>query len=196
MKKTLLLILALACMLTMISCGDEALDAFAAAGASAAPSKITMTTSLKSADITLSSSAVTTFADNGSFTLVYTADKLNLSGEGDDLVTTVETTVTCDENGNYSDGGSLAASGAATTGHKLAFKPKLMTYTVSPDGDILSATVKAENTEAVFGINYGTDVTLVATKNDGKITSFTLNYTVEAGDVEIKCNYEYPAAAE
>ncbi len=196
MKKILLLVLALACMLSMISCGDDALDAFATAGAAQAPATIVVQTKMTTVQGDLLSAATTTFAEDGSFTLNYWMEKFNAisATEEGEVKSKIETTVTCDKDGKYSDGGTLAATSTATTGHKLVFNPKLMTYTVSADGNVLSATVSADNTEAVFGVAYGADVVLVVTKNADRIISFTLNYTVEAGTVEVKCNYTYPAA--
>ncbi len=192
MKKILVLALALVLAFSMFSCGgDDTLKAFTKAVNATDPEVIDVDTKFSTSYGDLLSNAKTTFAEDGSFTLVYSYEQFNTSavGDSDEVKVKLEKTVTCDKDGNYSDGGDLAATSTATTGHKLKLSKKKVDYKVSADGNVLTATIKAKNTESVLGVEIDADVILVLTKNADKIVSFTMNYELELGKVEVICNY-------
>jgi hypothetical protein len=134
----------------------------------------------------LTSEYTTTYAADGSFVINSKVEKFNLDiNSGDEKVVT-EAEITCDANGEYSDGGSFVGSNPAATGVKVDLE-KLAVYTI--EGDLLSATVAKADTKAVFGVAYEGDVTLVVTKNNGKIVAVALTYTAQDNVVKIVCEY-------
>lgn len=191
MKKILTIILALTCAFAMFSCGDEtvSLDGFKKAVDNTAPAVVNVSTEVESALGTLASSFKTTYAADGSFVIDYSYEQFNTSTSGNagDVKSTVTGQVTCDKDGNYSDGGALTGTTAVATGAKIAFDSKKMeNVKVSEDGNVLSATVKAANTKAVLGIEFASDVTLVVTKASDKIVS----YSIEYDKTTITCSYQ------
>lgn len=193
MKKILIVLLALTCAFAMFSCGGGAsVKDFSDAIDATNPTVVSVEVTSDTAYGPLSASFVTAFAEDGSFTIDGTYEKFNTSTEGDadDVTTSVPVKITCDKNGSYSDGGVFAGSNPAATGEKLALGKKVKDANISEDGNVLTATVKAENTKAVFGIEYATDVSLVITKNDGKIISYTMEYATEHGYDKIICSYQ------
>ena len=194
MKKILIFILAIASALTMFACKkeDDGLNAFKTAVAATDPAVIEVDTKMMTAAGELASKATTTYNEDGSFTLVYWYEQFNTSANGasDELKTRIEKTVTCDKDGKYSDGGDLAGTSTATTGHKLNLGAKKLQPTISEDGKVLTVTVGAANTKAVLGVEYAQDVVLVITINDGKVISYTMSYTNEFGAVSVVCTYK------
>ncbi len=190
MKKLLALILAVVCVFSLFSCGNDALDNFAKAMNNTDPVIVKLTVKAATAYGDLTNSYVTTYNEDGSFKVEYTAEKFAAIDEGDADAKLVESgTVTCDKDGNYSDGGELSGKLEATSGSKLSLKAKKMDETVSPDGNVLTAKVEAKNTKAVFGVEFASDVTLVMTKSSDKIVSYTMTYALEAGEVIVTCEY-------
>ena len=192
MKKLLIVLLALTCAFTMFSCGKYAfLDDFEEAIANTNPTAIEVQMTSDTALGTLAASFKTTYAEDGSFVIEGSYEKFNASTEGneDDVKTVIPVKITCDKDGKYSDGGAFSGANPAATGVKLVLNKK-MGAKVSEDGNVLTATVKAGRTEDIFGIAYATDVTLVITKNDGKIISYTMEYATDYGYDRIICNYQ------
>lgn len=188
MKKILIVMLALTCAFAMFSCGDKSvsLDGFKKASNNTAPAVVNVSVEVESDLGALASNFKTTYAADGSFVIDYSYEQFNTSTSGDGKSTFVGQ-VTCDKDGNYSDGGALTGTTAVATGAKFAFNSKKMeNVTVSKDGNVLSATVKAANTKAVLGIEIATDVTLVVTKAADKIVS----YSMEFDKTTITCSYQ------
>ena len=192
MKKILCALLVIACMLAVVSCGNTVpVETFNDAAAATSPSKIQLYVKQTTADAELELSVVINYAEDGSSTIVGTRDVINsdTSGASDELVTTVPVNVTCDANGNYSDGGAFSGSSAVSSGVKFNFSKNKMAATVSADGTVLNANIEAANTESVLGVKIDADVTLTVTVNDGKIASFTMEYTSQQGPVYVNCIY-------
>ena len=192
MKKLLIVLLALTCAFAMFSCGGSAsLKDFEEAIENTAPTTIEIKITSDTAFGPLAANFVTTFADDDSFVIDGSYEKFNTSTEGavEDVKTVVPVKITCDKDGNYSDGGAFSGSNPAATGTKLALSKK-MDAEISADGNVLTATVKADNTEAVFGVAYASDVTLVITRNEGKVISFTMEYATDYGYDRVVCNYQ------
>lgn len=191
MKKFLVVLLALACALTMFACGDEEtvdLSAFNNAATSSKPASATLEVSLDSTLGSLAAKYDIAYAADGSATVNYTREQFNAAGSSNDEVKSeVSGTVNCDASGKLAD---AAAFGVDTIpGTNFNFDATKMSVTVN--GNVLSATVSADNTEAVLGANYGADVTLVYTINDGKVASFSMAYTTTVGAISISCAYTY-----
>ncbi len=134
----------------------------------------------------LTSEYTTTYAQDGSFVIDSSVEKFNVDiDSGDEKIVTVSK-VTCAANGSYSDGGSFIGENPAATGVKVDIE-KLTDFIT--EADLLSATVAKAETKDVFGVTYEGDVTLVMTKNDGKIVAVALTYTAQDNVVKIICEY-------
>ncbi len=192
MKKLLIVLLALTCAFVMFSCGNSAsLDDFEKAADSTSPTVVEVEITSDTAFGPLSASFKTTYAEDGSFVIEGSYERFNATTEAGaaDVKSAVPVKITCDKDGNYSDGGAFSGSNPAASGVKLKFNKK-MNASISEDGNVLTATVKAEKTEDVFGIAYASDVLLVINKNDGKIISYTMEYATDYGYDRIICSYQ------
>ncbi len=199
MKKLLVILLALTCAFTMFSCEGQtaankktgSIKDFEKAIEETNPAAIEVQITSDTALGSLAASFKTTFAEDGSFVIEGSYEKFNATTEGEvaDVKTVVPVKITCDKSGNYSDGGAFSGSNPAVTGKKLELSKKL-DASISNDGNVLTATVKADKTEDVFGVAYATDVILVITKNEGKIISYTMEYATDNGSNKIICNYQ------
>ena len=191
MKKILIIMLALTCAFAMFSCGDESvsLDGFKTAVNNTAPAVANVSVEVETDLGKLTSNFKTTYAADGSFVIDYSYEQFNTSSTAgaDDVKSTITGKVTCDKDGNYSDGGAFVGKTTVATGAKLTLDSKKMeTVTVSEDGNILNSTVKAANTKAVLGIEIASDVTLVVTKSADKIVS----YSIEYDKTTITCSFQ------
>ena len=200
MKKLITVILALACMFTMFSCGetDDGIKNFKAAFDATVDNidTVTVEVDFETAVGTLEASFVTKYNADKTCEVEYSYEKLLATSEGEagEWKKTVAGKLTCDKDGNYSDGGDVAGSNAFVTGAKINLDAKKITYTIS--GNVLTANVKAENTNAVLGEEIAADVQLIVSMtSDGKISSYTMSYETEQGAATVVCSYAYKAAA-
>ena len=190
MKKFLIILLTLTCAFTLFSCGDDgvSLKDFKSAINATNPAEIEIKIVQETANGNLNSEMKTTFAEDGSFVIVGFYELFSASSsEGKE---TVSINVSCDANGKYSDGGEFSGTNPASTGAKLNLGAKKLDYSISSDGKVLTANVAAANTKAVLGVEYAQDVVLVVSINEGKVISYTMNYTNEFGVVSIVCTYK------
>ncbi len=192
MKKFLVLLLAAVCVFSLFSCGDDSLKAFTNAMGDTEPTEVVLNITVGTAYGDLDASYVTTYNEDGSFKLAYSYEEFAAIEEGtaDDVVTVKTGEVSCDKDGNFSDGGAVSGKAETLSGDKMSLSKKNMTYTVSADGDVLYATVEAADTEKVFGVEIAGDVSLVITKADGKVISYSMTYTLDSGDVVVTCEYK------
>ncbi len=194
--RNILVILLLVCVgVTFCACGGddapEDIKSFKAAVAATAPESIEGTVTVTTVYGPLKATFDADIAEDGSFTLDYSYESFNDLGTGDasDVVSKKTGTVTY-KDGQYSDSSLASKLPADAAAAKLGLDAKKMSYSVSADGKVLTATVKAADTASVLGVAYDADVTLVITQNAGKIISLSLSYTVaEAGNVLVVCNY-------
>ena len=195
-KKRIIAAVLLVCMvfsaLFLVSCGgDKKLEAFSKAISSTKPSKvdgtITMYTEFASLDVAYNA----TIAEDGSFVLNYSYDKFNSidSADNNDVISKVEGSVTY-KDGTYSDSSLASKIPGEVVAAKVNLDEDKMTYTVSGDGNVLAATIKAADTKDVLGVEYAADVTIVLTKANDSIVSLSLSYTLEEGKVEVVCSYK------
>ena len=193
MKKILCLLLVCVCAFSIVACSSapDFYKEFKEAAAQTSPTTVTLTVKQEQAYATLNARFVTTYAEDGSATIVYSRDVFNEIGTGtaDEPISTLTGTVTCDAQGNYSDGGAFAGNSAVVSGVNFDFNKKKMNATFSTDGNVLNATVAAADTAAVLGVDFGVDVTITITKSEGKIIAFTLEYTAAEGKVYVNCVY-------
>ena len=190
MKKILALILVLTCAFTLFACGDdevtavyseEAAEFITAFGATEITSlNVTVTTEI--ADGTLTATYTTVYNDDGTTSITYSIETIPGIDSAEDLVV-LTGTVTSDAQGNYSDGGEIAAMLGAKNPTFDYDSNKITTFEV--DGNVLAVTVPAADTQAVIGYAIESDALVTVTKADGQITSVTLSYT----GVSVVCQY-------
>ncbi|MBO7304978.1 MAG: hypothetical protein J6V09_07135 [Clostridia bacterium] len=191
MKKFLIILLTLTCTLMLFACGDDGVTVkdFKQAITATNPTEIEISIKHETANGDLNSSMVTTFAADGSFTIVGSYEQFCNASASEDKIS-VPINISCDASGNYSDGGDFAGTNPASTGAKLNLGAKKIDTSISSDGKVLTANVAAAQTKAVFGVEYAYDVTLVVSIDDGKVTSYTMNYTDAFGAVTVVCSYK------
>ena len=207
MKKIIALMLVLSCVFALGSCKrknkDEAPDIDAEAIATfqakidaSMPETAIVTVTLKSALETLESEYNVTYNQDGTATVVYTYEKLNEISDNasGDYKSVGEGTVTIAADGKIV--GSLEGAEAlqALTFDLNLDPSKLASGTVSVN--ILSATVKAENTADVLGVNVGVDANVIVSVGPLGVASVVVSYNTSAGPVEIVSTYTYYVAPE
>lgn len=189
MKKFLAIVLALACTLALFACGSYSKDAeaFVEAVKATDPAELLVTVTLETAEGTYTSEYKTVYNEDSTSTMTYKIATVPGLDSAEDIAY-VEGTVTCDKDGNYSDGGEVSGKLAAT-GVKVDLESKkIKEYTVK--GNVLTIEVPQDRAEAIIGMELASDAVLSVTKNaDGKIVSITLNYTAAEGTVAIVCEY-------
>jgi len=174
-----------ACKGDDVSYAEAAADFITAAGATDVNS-LAVSITAETAEGTLTSSYTTVYNADGTSVMTYEIEVIpgiDSTSDKDVLVGTV----TCDANGNYSDGGTVSGTLGATG---VAFdidSDKITNYSIS--GDTLAVTVAAADTAAVIGSAIPSDAVVTVTKADGKIVSMTLSYTGTEGAVKIVCSY-------
>ena len=191
MKKIITILLLALLTFSFASCGEgdgPSVDGFVAAVNNANPEAIEITIKSATALGELSGTYTVTYNEDGSFTIDYVYEKFNDIGEGDDLKSEVTGKVTCDKNGNYSDGGSLKGKVALAEGAKINLAK--VKATISADGNSLTATVKAADTKAVLGVELPSDAELVIIKSADAIVSYSIKYSNASGDVTVSCEYK------
>jgi hypothetical protein len=117
----------------------------------------------------------------------YTIQQYNGLDSADDVKVIVGT-VTCDKDGNYSDGGLFVGSNPPATGIKITLDPAKIDCNAT--ANIFFGTVAQANTAEVLGADYPSDVDVVLTQSQGKIVSASYSYVDASGNnVEILCMY-------
>ncbi len=193
MKKILVMLLALTLAFSMFSCGgDEQIEAFVAAIEETNPNTLTVTVKQESELGTLNAVYNTVYAEDGSFVMEYAYDVFNSAATSatEGVVSTKTGTVTCDKDGNYSDGGEFKGKNETSTGLTIDLEyKKFENYTISQDGTVLTAEISADISENVLGINLGVDSVLVITRAGNQVSTVSLVYTTEQGKVTILVSY-------
>ena len=194
-KKRIITAILLVCMVFsacfLVSCGgDGNLEAFSNAISATKPSKVEGTVTMYTEFGPLTATYTADIAEDNSFVVNYAYDKFNdtATGGAADVTSRVEGTVTY-KDGAYSDTSLAAKIPADAVAAKVKLSDK-MEYTVSEDGNVLAATVKAADTKSVLGVEYAADVTMVITKANDQIVSLSLTYTLTEGKVVVLCSYK------
>ena len=152
-----------------------------------ASANISVTIDNASPAVTLEGEYIVVYNVDGTATVSYSYDKLNQIGAADEPVTKITGIVEIGVDGSLS--GSLDSTVAAAAAKKFNLDESKMVYSISMG--TLDATVKANNTESVFGVAIPSDVHLIMRmSSDGKIGSFSLNYSDAKGASSIVCIYE------
>ncbi len=190
MKKILALILALTCAFALFACGDDETGAvytedaaeFITAFGATNPASVNVTVTADTAEGTLTSTYTTVYTAGKISEITYSIETIPGIDSTEDIVV-LTGTVTCDASGNYSDGGVIASKLGATNIKFDYDSNKINNFTI--DGNVLSITVAAADTEAVIGYAISSDAVVTVTKGDGQIKFVTLSYD----GVSIVCQY-------
>ena len=200
MKRIVAIALAVICVFALVACGGsnepqptpnelykaeakDFIDAFSATDIKRLDVTVTVDGSLGE----LTSTYTTVYNEDSTSTMTYRIETIaGLDSEEDSKVT--EGTVTCDKNGNYSDGG-LVSGTLAATGAKFNINSDLIeNYEVA--GDTLTITVDKDDSVSVIGASAMSDVIIVISKTSSNcITSVVLKYEGLDGNVSIVCLY-------
>ena len=188
MKKLLLIVLALTLMLACVSCGEDykTLETFISAVEATSPKGMVLEIEQETALGTLNATVMVAYNEDGSSVIEYSYEKFNAIGEGDGVKSTVTGKITCDKDGNYT--GDLTGKVESAAALKLSLDADKMKNLKFND-NMFSAIIESADTEAVLGVEIASDVSLVVAKAADKISTVTMTYTTEAGDVTVKCSY-------
>lgn len=215
MKKILALILVISCVFALGSCKlvkkitgkDEnkdqtpSIDTNALAGIQAkidasVPETAHVTVAFTSSLGKLNSEYNVTYLTDGTATVTYSYEKFNTAtaGSPDNFkeVLTGETAVLAD--GTLTSAPEGIASVEALTFDINLDSSKLYSATVT--SGMLTATVKAENTAAVLGVDLGVDADIIITTGSLGVTSVAIHYVSASGPIEIVATYTYYVAPE
>lgn len=206
MKKILALLLLLATVLVFAACDntgntgnnkpddgttdddvktEATLADYTAAINNTAPATVTIKTTYanKAPAATLEGEYTVTYNVDGTATIVYSYDELNPVGASE-MMSKKTGTVELLADGTAS--GDLNEVVKAAAINKISLDGSKMDYEISMG--VLDAVIAAENTKAVFGIDFGSEVTLLMrVTGDGKIGSYSVSYSTAAGDADIVC---------
>lgn len=169
-------------MLSLFSCslfggGSSSNSAFEDAIANTNPTKAVIEVVTKTALGDLKASYEIAYNEDGSATIKYSYEKFNAIGEGaeNELKSTYSGTVTRNADGTYN--GTDVDVSSVGEGIKLNLSAIASdAKTVNEAGDVLSATVAAADTEAVFGSAFSEDVALEITIANEKVSLITMSY--------------------
>ena len=197
MKKIIVLILAIACLFAMVSCGETetpagdtaTVDTFISALNATNPDKADIKVELVSTLGTLNATYNVIYAEGGSAAVNYSREYFLEVGEGNTLTKdTVSGTVAVSADGKFSDTEALGGQGAIVNA-KITLDKDKMTYTV--DGSVLTARITQANTQSVLGVSIEADVVLTITVANGTVSAFSLNYEIGGARINASCNYIY-----
>lgn len=193
MKKIIAFALLLILAFSLVACTPagttESLDSFNSAIANSAPVSVIIETKFEHTrlGVDIKGEYTATFAEDGTATVEYWYYKLNEADlANDELLELVPDQVAY----IAADGtvtGDLEGTVTAAVQCKMNLDPSKMEYSI--DRGILTATVKAANTKAVFGVDLGYDATLDMRLAGEAIGSYSIRYTTSDGSAVIVCKY-------
>jgi len=192
MKKIIAIALSIVCVFALFACAGQTAyqkDAkdFIDAAASTKISTLNVTVVVDGSQGKLTSTYTTVYNEDSTSTMTYRIETVAGLDSAEDIAVQ-EGTVTCDKNGNYSDGGEISGKLNAT-GAKFDIGNKLIKdYEIS--GNTLTINVAKEDAKDVIGVTTMSDVIIVVSKtNSNAITSVSLSYKGSDGNVAIVCVY-------
>ena len=202
MKKIISLLLAIICVFTLFSCGDESpIDGFTKIVSSSEPTKIITLTSYNDGDNLLTGSYETQFY-GADFMMVYNYQSYAVpapDANPDEFIANYEGKIYYHE-GLYSvDEGATWTTG---TPNESAMQVKfdlgaveLKDFTISKDKKTLTATVSAEEAEKILGVKVASteDGVKIEVVHDGKnLRQIRVSYSTEnATLVSLETSYSY-----
>lgn len=204
MKKILCLLVALACVFSVVSCsgggaGPEVGNPLEDVVAASNPTKI-----VTQVRYSYSDSALTELNLDGFYSLeidgedsifAYTHKVPAAIGEAEGPVKTIEGKIYCKDGKTSVDGDAWDVISADTVDAKLALvKGRFKTYEKSEDEKTLNATITGENIKSIIGyaISSDGDISFVLKTNGVYLTRITISYkSISGADVIIDTSYTY-----
>ena len=203
MKKIICLILALACCFTFFACGktDETLEEYLDVVNATNASNITTKTTHTRGDVVYKGMYETEMTEDGFvFTYEYEEKAPVVAGSTTGSVITKSGEIVY--NGQYYvvNGGEPTTAAPDVAYMSLTLKLTSETigeYTLSRDGNTLTAKLSAEQVKAIFGTDISaTNATLTLKTAGGRLSRVNLAYTTTEGtDVLIETSYTYAPVA-
>lgn len=209
MKKIIALVLAVACVLALASCdvldgilgNDGGVDVNAGTGKVSDIQKLVDESAPVGADISVTLDS-TLGVLNGEYDVVYNEDgsakvtytyelfnEFNAESPATELKTAYSGEVNVSATGELDAELNGVASVEAISFELNLDESKLTDASV--EAGVLTATVSAENTESVLGVNVGYDVSISVSTGADRVTSVAITYVSNAGNVEITTVYSY-----
>ena len=198
MKKIIALLLICATAFALTACslfgdkttgttdGSATIEDYNTAISNTTPTVVNVTTTYENTapEAVLVGNYVVTYNVDGTATIAYSFDRLAPIGSSE-MMEKVEGTAELLANGSVSSA-DISETVAAAAVAKFNLDEKKMSYNISMG--VLEATVAAENTASVFGVDLGSEAKLLMRiTNDGKIGSYSISYSTSAGSADIVC---------
>ena len=203
MKKIIALLLALTCVFALASCqlvggsgenntnvsdGTASIEDYTAAIAATSPTSMTIETKLynKNPEVTLEGSYTVVYQVDGTAVITGSYEKLNDPNQ-ESFKSEVTINSEVSSTGKVS-GSEIDATVSAAAVNKINLDAKKFSYEISMG--TLNVTISAANTESVLGVKIDSEVKLIMRMtNDGKIGSYSINYSTGKGDASVVCMY-------
>ncbi len=208
MKKIIALILAVGCMLALVSCNRNkqddngpTVDAAAVAAMqeklnASEPCATDITVKLTTELGALNSKYNVVYNEDDTATVKYFYEKFNSFDENDikEAKSSFEGIVTVGADGSVTDevGGTAFVESIS---FNIKLDPAKLSYSESAPGT-LKVGVAAANTVAVLGVDLGADVEMVISAGADGVYSIAITYTSVSGVVELVSTYTYPVPEE
>ncbi len=195
------ILLAIACIFALASCGEEEVSLLAQIVEDANPSRVkTLTVVITDEDV-FHGTYVTTI-DGDDFAFDYSYEKYaDVADASSSYIKLVEGTVYY-KDGKYSvDGENWSVEKPDVDSQSVTLNlddANFNDYILSEDQRSLVATFTSENSELVLGrkISAVGDITLVVKTNGVYLTTISISYTSELGEVRIDTSYAYEIASD
>jgi hypothetical protein len=186
MKRIISVLLMLACLVALCSCGGGVGDFEKALGASK-PASVKIDTVSVSSLGTLNGSYQVIYNEDGSAKMLYEYEKWNteLNDEGDKK--TVSGTINVAADGSYTNNDVAGNISDLASGNINLSAIKGATV----ENGKLTAIVAAADTEAVFGVAFDYDINFEMNMNETSVETIKLSYEKDGFSGSITCVYTY-----
>ena len=198
MKRLICVVLAIASVFALVSCGDGDLKEFLEVVESTTPTTVKTLTTIATDDEILNG-VYTTKLNGDDFDFEYSYERYaTVEDEAETYIVTVEGVVYY-KDGKYSEDGEnwfVNKPSAIPQQFSLNIDKDLFTeYTINADKTSLIATISPENAEAVFGTGNAIaatgNITLAVKTNGIYLTSVSVIYDSSFGRVSVDTSYTY-----
>lgn len=193
MKKIIAFALMLVLAFMLVACtptaASQTLSSFNSAIANSSPKSVVIETSFNHTgfDVEMTGEYTITFNEDGTADVGYWYYKLNDADDDNDELLVLVDNKTAHIAADGTVTGDLDKTVTAAAKCRINLDASKMEYSI--DRGILTASVKAADTEAVFGVALGFNATLDMRIVDNAIASYSIRYTTSEGTAVIVCNY-------